>query len=283
MARDFLRQTDHRPYPLPAGPWFMAMRWHDLAFLHWPVPAEVLRPLIPEALDIDTREGAAWLGIVPFHMTGVRPWFSPSLPGFSAFPELNVRTYVLAGGRPGVWFLSLDAHQRLAVRAARRTYCLPYFDARQRVTRSGGWIEYASRRTHRAAPPAEFIARYRPVGPAVQSRPGTLAHGALLPVLRRRAGPDLPGRHPPRPLAASAGRGRVGRQHHDRWSGHPPARRAAAGTLRRVPRHGGLVARAGGRGGAHQRARDIARAVPRRLRRTCRAHVRFGSCLAGSD
>jgi uncharacterized protein YqjF (DUF2071 family) len=176
MARPWLREIDHRPYPLPAGRWFMAMRWHDLAFLHWPVPAETLRPLIPAALDVDTRDGLAWLGIVPFHMTGVRPWFTPSLPGFSAFPELNVRTYVVADGRPGVWFFSLDAHQPLAVRAARQTYCLPYFDAEIRLRHADGWIDYESRRRHRGAAAADFSARYRPIGPVFRSEPGTLEH-----------------------------------------------------------------------------------------------------------
>lgn len=156
-------QTSHRPWPLPRRPWVMHMRWHDLLFSHWPVDAAELRPHIPPGLEIDTFAGQAWIGIVPFHMTGVRPRFVPSLPGFSAFPELNVRTYVTAGEKPGVWFLSLDAANRAAVRLARWTYHLPYFDAEIACTERGGWIEYRSRRTHRSAPSAEFFARYRPV------------------------------------------------------------------------------------------------------------------------
>src|SRR5947209_722512 len=106
--------------PLPShtsnerpGPWIMHMRWHELLFMHWPVRPEVLRPLIPAGLKLDTFEGEAWIGIVPFHMSNVRPRWVPPLPGLSAFPELNVRTYVTAQGRPGVWFFSLDATSKL--------------------------------------------------------------------------------------------------------------------------------------------------------------------------
>ena len=90
-------------------PWVMRMRWLDLLFAHWPVPVETLRPLIPAGLEVDTFEGRAWLGIVPFRMEDVAPRFLPAVPGPGAFPELNVRTYVRWRGRGAVWFLSLDA------------------------------------------------------------------------------------------------------------------------------------------------------------------------------
>ena len=108
------------------------MRWHDLLFLHWPVRPELIRPLIPHGLELDTFDGSAWLGVVPFRMTAVRPRYFPAFAGF-AFPELNVRTYVWTPGRSGVWFFSLDATNWLAVRAARAWYGLPYYDARMNV------------------------------------------------------------------------------------------------------------------------------------------------------
>ena len=155
----------------------MAMGWHDLLFAHWRVPVAVLRPHIPDTLAIDTFEGHAWIGVVPFRMSGVRPRILPALPPFSAFPELNVRTYVSARGRPGVWFFSLDAASRLAVRIARATFHLPYFDASMTCrSSSGDAIEYTSERTHRNAPPARFRGVYRPVGDVFQSRPGSLEH-----------------------------------------------------------------------------------------------------------
>jgi uncharacterized protein YqjF (DUF2071 family) len=154
------------------------MRWHDLMFMHWPVPAAALRPLIPAGLEVDTYEGRAWIGVVPFRMSGIRMRWMPPVPGTSAFPELNVRTYVTTGGKPGVWFFSLDATNKLAVRAARWTFHLPYFDARMHCTRepAAGWVDYASVRTHRAAPPAGYRARYRPIGDARNPLPGTLEY-----------------------------------------------------------------------------------------------------------
>jgi uncharacterized protein YqjF (DUF2071 family) len=149
------------------------MRWHDLLFLHWPVRPEVVRPLIPGVLELDTFDGRAWIGVVPFHMSGVRPrcW-----PGGMAFPELNVRTYVKSRGRSGVWFFSLDATSRLAVRAARISYGLPYYDARIMIGREREWIHYHSARVHKGAAPAEFEASYKPIGPVYYAAPGALDH-----------------------------------------------------------------------------------------------------------
>ncbi len=169
-----LGRTEHRPYPVPAGPWALFMRWHDLLFMHWSVSEEMLRPLIPPALELDTYDGNAWLGITPFRMSGVRPRLLPSVPRLSNFPELNLRTYVTAEDRPGIWFFSLDAGSRVAVRLARATFHLPYFDAEMVCRSSDGEVHYRSVRTHRGAPKARFAGRYRPVGDPFESRTGTL-------------------------------------------------------------------------------------------------------------
>jgi uncharacterized protein YqjF (DUF2071 family) len=154
----------------------MAQSWHDLLFAHWAVDATMLRPHIPENLEIDTFDGKAWLGVVPFSMTGVRLRWTPPLPWLSVFPELNVRTYGMAQKKPGVWFFSLDAANALAVEAARLTFHLPYFRARMKCREAGGWIEYQSHRAHPGAPEAEFEGRYRGAGEFFQAHPGTLAH-----------------------------------------------------------------------------------------------------------
>jgi uncharacterized protein len=169
-----LGRIEHRPYPVPSGPWVLGMSWRDLLFMHWPVGVEDLRPLVPPALSIDTFEGSAWLGVVPFDMTGVRPHFLPAVPGLSHFPEINLRTYVTAEGRPGIWFFSLDAHSRVAVRLARATFHLPYFDAEMSCHASGDEVSYRSLRTHRGVPPAEFAARYGPVGEPFESERGSI-------------------------------------------------------------------------------------------------------------
>jgi uncharacterized protein YqjF (DUF2071 family) len=166
--------TDHRPWPLPRGPWIMTQTWYDLLFAHWPVPMETLRPRIPSSLEIDTYDGQAWIGVVPFGMSRVYPRWTFPLPWLSYFLELNVRTYVRVGNKPGVYFFSLDAENPIAVEVARRWYKLPYFNARMSLHYEGDWIRYASHRTHKAAPPADFRARYRPTGDAFRSQPGSL-------------------------------------------------------------------------------------------------------------
>jgi len=171
---EILSRMEHRPYPLPKSPWVLFLSWHGLLFMHWPVPQEVLRPLVPPALSLDTFDGSAWLGITPFRMSGVRPRTLPSVPPLSNFPELNVRTYVTAQGKPGIWFFSLDAHNPIAVRLARATFGLPYYDARMYCRVRGDEIRYGSVRTHRGAPEARFAGRYRPAGDRFNSRPGTL-------------------------------------------------------------------------------------------------------------
>ncbi len=171
---DILSRTGHRPYPAPPGPWVLFMSWHDLLFVHWPVPEGALRPLIPSALHLDTFDGSAWLGITPFRMSGTRPRSLPSVTPLSNFPELNVRTYVTAEDRSGIWFFSLDAGNPVAVRLARAIFSLPYFDAQMSCRAVDGEVRYRSARTHQGAPRARFAARYRPVGEPFESRRGTL-------------------------------------------------------------------------------------------------------------
>jgi uncharacterized protein YqjF (DUF2071 family) len=159
-----------------SGPWVMAMEWRDLLFAHWPVPAAALRGLIPPTLELQTFDGYAWLGVVPFRMSNVRPRMVPAVPWLSHFAELNVRTYVTAGGKPGVWFFSLDATNPIAVRLARATFHLPYFDARIQCQEQGDTVHYRSIRTHRNTPEAALIISYRPTGPVYHSQPGSLEY-----------------------------------------------------------------------------------------------------------
>jgi uncharacterized protein YqjF (DUF2071 family) len=151
----------------------MVQRWREVLFLHWPVDASELRALIPRPLELDTFEGQAWLGIVPFRMEGVRFRGLPAFPGTSAFPELNVRTYVKHQGKSGVWFFSLDAASVLAVAAARAWFGLPYFYARMSSRRAGDEVAYRSQRRPKGA---HFEGRYRPVGDAAPADKGTLEH-----------------------------------------------------------------------------------------------------------
>lgn len=156
----------------------MRQTWSTLLFAHWPIPAEAIAPLLPPGLELETWDRSAWLGVVPFRMEGVRLRGLPPIPGTSSFPELNVRTYVTAGGKPGVWFFSLDAASPPAVLAARAAFRLPYYTARMRCDARGDTVTYASRRRNlrQDAACTEFAARYRPVGPAFTPQPGTLEY-----------------------------------------------------------------------------------------------------------
>jgi uncharacterized protein len=171
---EILRAVAHRPWPLPAGPWAMRQTWERLLFAHWPIAFEALRPLIPAGLELDRFNGQAWLGVVPFLMRDVRLRGLPPIPWLSAFPELNVRTYVSAGGKAGVYFLSLDAGNTLAVEIARHWFHLPYFGARFAITHTGEETHYVSRRIQTGAPPAELESVYRPTGQVYAPAPGSL-------------------------------------------------------------------------------------------------------------
>ena len=162
----------HRPWPLPTAPWVMRMSWHDLCFLHWRVDEPALAPLLPAGLELQTFDGAAWIGVVPFHMTDLSPRGVPRIRRFADFAELNVRTNVTAGGKPGVWFFSLDATQPLAVRVARGA--VP-----SRLSGRADRDRPGRRRLSATAAPARTSARARP----------SCARATGRPARRCRAGP----------------------------------------------------------------------------------------------
>lgn len=158
----------------PCGFPLMRQHWGKLLFMHWRVDAQLLRPLIPAQLEIDTFDGSAWIGVIPFTMWGIRASFLPPIPGTSAFHELNVRTYVQLNGVPGVWFFSLDAANKLAVWGARKFYSLPYFNARMSLEQHGNSIDYLSERRDGRGAPASFAATWKIGEMLPQSQPGAL-------------------------------------------------------------------------------------------------------------
>lgn len=160
----------------------MRMRWRHLLFAHWPIDAEALRPLVPPLLDIDTFDGRAWVGLIPFTMTDVSPRLLPRMPlrGVTDFHECNVRTYVYPRGckddpaAHGVWFFSLDAASRIAVWGARRFFCLPYFNARMSLRREGDVMDYGVQRLTPNSP--SLHCRWRALEALPPPRRGDLAH-----------------------------------------------------------------------------------------------------------
>jgi uncharacterized protein len=167
-----LDETEHRPWPISTRPWVMGQTWDDLLFVHYRVPVDELRALVPDGLEVEQHSGSAWLGVTPFVITGLRARGLLPLPFASSFRELNVRTYVTRDDKPGIWFFSLDASSQLAVEAARRLYRLPYFRADITVRRRAAEIVYDCSRSGGKA----FSATYGPNGETFDAGPGSLEH-----------------------------------------------------------------------------------------------------------
>jgi uncharacterized protein YqjF (DUF2071 family) len=133
--------------PLPVRPALMLQQWRLLTFMHWRYPASTVQALLPQGLTVQTFDGTAWVGLVPFMMHGVRAPGVPALPWLSRFPETNVRTYVTGpDGRVGIWFFSLDAARLAPVLAGRTGYGLPYYWSSMSVTLAGSELTYRSAR-----------------------------------------------------------------------------------------------------------------------------------------
>jgi uncharacterized protein len=168
-----LRHLDHRPWPLPEGRWTWRQSWEELLFLHYRAAPAALQALVPAPLRIQTFEGEAFVGVVPFQMRRVMRRPFPDLPGFSAFAELNVRLYVEHGGRPGVYFLSLDATNPLVVWGGQTFFGLPYRNARIACADPSGLRSFRSQRLRGEGEPA-FEVRSRVQGPSYRAAPGSL-------------------------------------------------------------------------------------------------------------
>ncbi len=182
-----LKIVDHRQFPYPESAWIMTQTWEELLFAHWEFSPSLVEPLLPAGLQLDTFEGSAWIGIVPFRMNKVRMRYLPGFPTVARFLELNVRTYVTHNGIRGVYFFSLDAESRLAVAGARTWFRLPYYFAsmslavgsnseeEDSLNNGCNTIHYRSTRSDRRGEPANLSCRYRSTGTNVAAKPDSLA------------------------------------------------------------------------------------------------------------
>ncbi|MCT2536862.1 DUF2071 domain-containing protein [Aquibacillus koreensis] len=166
-----LWDDSHRTWPLPNLPWTMKQNWHNLLFAHYPVKLDDLRRLVPEVLPLDSFNGMGWVGVVPFEMKGVRLRGLPRVKGTDQFPELNVRTYVSVDGKPGVYFFSLEASNKLAVWSAQTFYHLPYKRADMTLVKNDSTIEFESKR--RNTNDFNFACNYRPTSEPFYAKKGT--------------------------------------------------------------------------------------------------------------
>lgn len=173
------REAGQRPWPPPRLPWVLAQTWVDPCFLHWPVDVEALRRAVPVELPVETFEGRAWLTITPLFIRASRPRLVPPLYPWASFPELNLRTYTTVGGKPGIYFLSLDCASAVAVAAARAIYRLPYRLARMTMCREGARTVLRSRRIGPGPLPARIAVDYERLGEPVNAASGSLDHWLL--------------------------------------------------------------------------------------------------------
>jgi uncharacterized protein len=167
-------QNSNRSWPVPNKPWVMEQTWHDLLFAHWEIDADLLRPHIPEPLEIDTFDGRAWIGVVPFTMSDIRVRYLPEIPYINQFPELNVRTYVTYQGKPGVFFFSLDATNFVAVQTARTFFHLPYYFAKINVKKENETIYYQCQR--KSTETFQFNGSYKPISNVFYTQSGSLEY-----------------------------------------------------------------------------------------------------------
>lgn len=140
-------ETKQRPYPLPRSPWLMTQVWNDLLFVHYPAAPNLLRPHVPKELELDTYAGEAWISIIPLKITDSRLRMTPPLPVINSYIELNVRTYVMYKGVPGIYFFSLDADSAVNILGARAATALPYKIAKMEFRQSGNEFYMKSERT----------------------------------------------------------------------------------------------------------------------------------------
>ena len=233
--RSIVESTAHRPWPMPSAPWLMTQSWNSLLFAHWRVDVAEMRRAVPDVFELDLFDGEAWLGVVPFHMTNVGLRAAPALPWLSAFPELNVRTYVRVSDRPGVYFFSLDAGRRLAVAAARALLNLPYYTAVMSVEHRDAAVHYRQCTAKRRC---GLQRRLRTRKCALRSLHGiarVLSDGAVLPVSLRPPRTPLSPRDSP-PAVVPPDRTRDDHYEHDGRGQSPDTQRR---TQRCCTSHGG--------------------------------------------
>jgi uncharacterized protein YqjF (DUF2071 family) len=180
----------------------MYQRWDSLTFLHWAYEPGSIRPLLPSELELDTFDGAAWIGLTPFLLTGLHPPLFPPVPWISRFPEMNVRTYVRdRNGARGIWFFTLEADRLLGVLGARISYRLPYRWAKMSVRQKDRRIEYTSHRYFRSGRARIVVLRDSPIQPAEREIFLTARFRLYTKIAGRLAFAQV--HHPPWPLESA--------------------------------------------------------------------------------
>ncbi|MBW3624092.1 MAG: DUF2071 domain-containing protein, partial [Armatimonadetes bacterium] len=167
---------DHRPWPLPEGPWLMEQKWNRVLFIHWPTHPGRIEPLLPDGLELETYDGSAWLSIVALDVANAHLRSVPAIPFASSFLQLNLRTCVRVEQKPGIYLFSADVSQPLVAAAARQLFFQPCYTATMSHRMDGELNLFSSTRNDSSGPPAEFAVSYGPISPVFQAEPETLDH-----------------------------------------------------------------------------------------------------------
>ncbi|MDQ0217800.1 YqjF family protein [Peribacillus cavernae] len=171
-----LKEIEHRPYPLQPSPWLMTQVWRDLLFMHYPVSTDIIKSYIPTELELDIFENKAWISMIPLRITNMRARGIPPVPYMNSYLELNVRTYVVYQGIPGIYFFSLDANHPLVVTGARTVTGLPYKHANMSFEKHEETFHYASQRIHTAK---KLNVAYQPGHILFEPQEGSIDHWLL--------------------------------------------------------------------------------------------------------
>lgn len=121
---------------------FLTAHWGNLLLFNYAVDAATLAPYLPAGCELDLFEGSPHVSLVAFQFTRTRV-LGVSWPGFTSFPEVNLRFYIRYRGRRGVCFVREFVPSALVSGIARVLYNEPYAKAvmRESVGREGGRLE----------------------------------------------------------------------------------------------------------------------------------------------
>lgn len=150
--------------------------WHDVLFMHWPVPYEILRPYIPQPFSLETYDEQAWITIILFQAKNSRFRAMPNIMSYPPFLQMNTRTYIQFDGKPGIYFLSVDVNHLLVQVASKRLLQLPYELANMDIKRDRDHISFKSNRINSGYLLSHITANYRPLSQQVHHPQGTLSH-----------------------------------------------------------------------------------------------------------
>lgn len=157
-------------------PWVGQQEWHDILFMHWPVPYEILKPYVPAPFKLETYNGQAWVTVILFQAKNSRLRGMPTSMSYPPFLQMNTRTYIQFDGEPGIYFFSVDVNRLLTVAVAKRILKLPYKLAEMEMAKNNDHILFKSKRIKSSHSSTGIVANYQPSAERIANQQGTLPY-----------------------------------------------------------------------------------------------------------